>query len=40
VDTLWDETKRFVNPQKYYVDLSEKLWSVKNGLIEEHKKTE
>lgn len=40
VDTLWDETKRFVNPQKYYVDLSEKLWAVKNGLIEEHKKTE
>lgn len=40
VDTLWDETKRFVNPQKYYVDLSGKLWSVKNSLIEEHKKTE
>jgi nicotinate phosphoribosyltransferase len=40
VDTIWEETKRFVNPQKYYVDLSEKLWSVKNGLIEKHKKTE
>ncbi|HEY5576281.1 MAG TPA: nicotinate phosphoribosyltransferase, partial [Clostridiaceae bacterium] len=40
VDTIWDETKRFVNPQKYYVDLSEKLWSVKNSLIAKHKKTE
>jgi len=40
VDTIWDETKRFVNPQKYYVDLSEKLWSVKNGLIEKYKSKE
>jgi len=40
VDTIWEETKRFVNPQKYYVDLSEKLWSVKNDLMEKHKKTE
>lgn len=34
--TLWDETLRFENPQTYYVDLSQKLWSVKNQLIEEH----
>ncbi len=37
VDTIWDETKRFVNPQKYYVDLSEKLWSVKQDLVQIHK---
>lgn len=34
--TLWDETLRFENPQTYYVDLSQKLWDVKNKLIEEH----
>ncbi|MBO7209018.1 MAG: nicotinate phosphoribosyltransferase [Clostridia bacterium] len=33
VDTLWDEVKRFENPHSYYVDLSQKLWDVKNDLI-------
>ncbi len=33
VDTLWDEVKRFSNPHTYHVDLSEKLWKVKNDLI-------
>ena len=33
VDTLWDETKRFDNPQTYYVDLSQKLWDIKYGLL-------
>lgn len=37
VDTIWDETKRFVNPQKYFVDLSEKLWLIKQDLINKHK---
>lgn len=36
VDTLWDETLRFENPQTYYVDLSQKLWNMKNRLLEEH----
>lgn len=31
--TLWDELKRFENPHKYYVDLSEKLWQIKNDLL-------
>ena len=35
MDTLWDETLRFENPQTYYVDLSQKLWNVKNQLLEE-----
>lgn len=35
VDTLWDEIKRFENPHSYYVDLSQKLWSVKNHLLAE-----
>lgn len=33
VQTLWDEVKRFENPHKYYVDLSQKLWDVKNRLL-------
>lgn len=33
VDTLWDEVKRFKNPHKYYVDLSEKLWNLRNDLL-------
>lgn len=32
-DTLWDEVKRFDNPHTFYVDLSEKLWTVKNELL-------
>ena len=34
IDTLWDEVLRFENPHKYYVDLSKKLWQVKNDLLE------
>ncbi len=33
LDTLWDELKRFENPHKYYVDLSQKLWDIKNNLL-------
>lgn len=36
IDTLWDETLRFENPQTYYVDLSQKLYDMKRELIEEH----
>ena len=38
VDTLWDEVKRFDNPQTYYVDLSQKLWDVKYGLLKRNGK--
>lgn len=34
IHTLWDEVKRFENPHTYYVDLSQKLWGVKRGLLE------
>lgn len=37
VNSLWDELKRFEYPHKYYVDLSEELWNIKNSLIEEYK---
>ena len=33
VDSLWDEVKRFDNPHLYYVDLSQKLWDIKYGLL-------
>ncbi len=33
-DTLWDEVKRFDNPHNYYVDLSEKLWQIRNELLQ------
>ncbi|MDD4377036.1 MAG: nicotinate phosphoribosyltransferase [Eubacteriales bacterium] len=36
VETLWDETLRFENPQTYYVDLSQNLWNIKNKLLEEY----
>ena len=33
VDSLWDEVKRFENPHNYYVDLSQKLWDIKQNLL-------
>lgn len=33
VDALWDEVKRFENPHHYYVDLSQKLWDIKDQLL-------
>ena len=33
IDTLWDEVKRFENPHNYYVDLSQKLWDIKQELL-------
>ena len=34
LSTLWDETRRFVNPQTVYVDLSDKLYHIKSSLLE------
>lgn len=33
LDLLWDEVKRFENPHDYYVDLSKKLYEIKNILL-------
>ena len=38
VDTLWDEVKRFDNPQTYFVDLSQKLWDIKYDLLKSNGK--
>ena len=35
IDLLWDEVKRFENPHNYYVDLSQKLWEIKQALLKE-----
>lgn len=37
VDLLWDEVKRFENPHTYYVDLSQRLYEIKNILLNVHK---
>lgn len=31
--TIWDEVKRLRNPQKYYVDISEKLYNLKQEML-------
>ncbi|MGN1036893.1 MAG: nicotinate phosphoribosyltransferase, partial [Ruminococcus sp.] len=33
---IWDEVKRFENPHEYYVDLSQKLWDIKNNLLNKY----
>ncbi len=33
VDDMWEEVKRFENPHRYYVDLSQKLWDEKQRLL-------
>lgn len=35
LDTLWDESKRLVNPHQVYVDLSQKLYDLKSRILEE-----
>lgn len=37
-DSLWESVKRFENPQTYYVDLSHKLWSVREEFLHQHQK--
>lgn len=35
LNTLWDETRRLVNPHKVYVDLSKKLYDIKIELLDQ-----
>lgn len=39
IDRLWDEVKRFENPHRFYVDLSEGLWQLKRDMISQVKDT-
>ncbi|NLH97046.1 MAG: nicotinate phosphoribosyltransferase [Clostridiaceae bacterium] len=36
VDTLWEEVRRFENPHRYYVDLSQPLWDLRQKLLHEY----
>lgn len=36
-NTLWDSYKRFSNPKKYKVDLSDNLWKLKSNLLDSKK---
>ena len=41
LSTLWDESRRFVNPQEVHVDLSKPLFELKNKLLDDvHKFSE
>ena len=33
IASLWEEVRRFENPHRYYVDLSQRLWDIKQGLL-------
>ncbi len=33
IATMWKEVLRFENPHEYYIDLSQKLWELKNSMI-------
>lgn len=37
IDTLWDEVKRFEKPHTYYVDLTQKLWDLRDRLLKGEK---
>jgi len=37
LNTLWDEYRRFSNPQIYKVDLSANLWDLKTKMIDSKK---
>ena len=36
LETLWEESKRLVNPHEVHVDLSKPLWDKKQELLDEY----
>lgn len=38
IEMLWEEVLRFEKPHRYYVDLSEELWTLKAELLEKYSK--
>ncbi len=38
IQTMWEAVLRFENPHEHYVDLSQKLWDIKNELLSSHSK--
>ncbi len=37
IEGMWDEVRRFNNPHHYYVDLSQKLWDIKQKMLLERR---
>lgn len=37
LETIWEEIKRFANPQEYYVDLSKKLLTLKLDMLKKYR---
>ena len=33
LEGMWDEVRRFNNPHNYYVDLSQRLWDIKQSML-------
>lgn len=38
ISGLWEEVKRFENPHRYYVDLSQELWEIKHSMLEDYQR--
>ncbi|MBQ3640093.1 MAG: nicotinate phosphoribosyltransferase [Clostridia bacterium] len=38
IEGMWEEVRRFNNPHNYYVDLSQKLWDIKQEMLRSHGK--
>ena len=38
IEGMWEEVRRFNNPHNYYVDLSQKLWDIKQEMLQSHGK--
>lgn len=36
-ESMWGEVRRFTNPHNYYVDLSQKLWDIKQDMLNQRK---
>lgn len=36
IEGMWEEVRRFTNPHNYYVDLSQKLWDLKQEMLIKH----
>lgn len=36
IELLWDEVTRFEKPHRYFVDLSQELWDIKDELLKSH----
>ena len=35
-NTLWEESRRLINPHEMYVDLSDRLYTIKKQLINDY----